>query len=142
MDWEGEITACRGEDFRIPGVLFPIDVSLSASLGFNPYLRTASIEGGKLTYPLPEPFDEITEYIHNGSTWSDIFDGEGTIGIYYLEPVSSDFINIIESGSIQLKRTKLIVEGTIIPEPNSFILMLIGLGSIKFKNKLRMFQSD
>jgi len=131
IDWSGEITAGLAEYYSDPGNPFPLKVGVSAFLGSNPW-RQKILWGGEGTYPLPEPFDIISEILP--SVWSDLFDGQGTILIGYEEiniwpPTDPGYY--IEHGSVMLNDATLIVEGTTVPEPTTLILFGFGFMSIR-----------
>jgi hypothetical protein len=102
-------------------------------LGRNPYFRGTKVYGGENYYPAPEPFDSRSDFELTGSsTWSDLFDGQGAIGIEYTE-YGMLFGRYIEHGSVVLDRAILVVEGTIVPEPSMFLLLTLGVFGIRAK---------
>ena len=87
--------------------------------------------GGGITYPDPEPFDELSEFELVGpSTWSDLLDGEGTIGIQYTELIILDGY-YVEHGSVTLSSANLIVDGVPVPEPATILLITIGIAAVR-----------
>jgi hypothetical protein len=129
IDWSGEITAGRAIYYTDPCNPFPLKVGIYA--GFYPPFRHAEAWGGEQTYPSPEPFDSISEI--KPSIWSDLLDGQGNIGIQYEELAwvyGSYGGEYIEHGSVMLDNATLIVEGTVIPEPATFILLALGFTQI------------
>jgi hypothetical protein len=127
IDWAGELTGGLATPFPGPGDPFPIDAGALASLGSNPYFRSADVWGGEATYPDPEAFDLILEFQLPGpSTWSDLLDGAGTITIEY------DELNItgsyVEHGTLLLNEATLLVDGTVVPEPVT--LLFLGIGAL------------
>jgi hypothetical protein len=125
IDWSGEITAGLAIRYTDPCNPFHLEVGIYA--GFSSPFRHAEAWGGEETYPLPESFDSLSEMIP--STWSDLFDGQGTIIIQY-EEIGMLNGRYIESGLVMLGDATLIVEGTIIPEPATSFLLLLGAGLI------------
>jgi len=125
IDWAGEITAGLAIEYISPDETFPLDVGISASLGSNPYFRSARIWGGEETYPNAELFDCQSEIeLVGSSSWSDLFDGQGTITISYKEVIMLNGM-YVEYGSATLDRATLIVEG-VIPEPTTLLLLALG----------------
>ena|GEM_PF-2401894 len=131
IDWSGGITAGLAQDCH-PVTCEPIgdphpeEVAIYASLGFNPNLRREEIWGGVSTYPNPETFDSLIEFeLPVSTTWSDLLDGMGTIGIGYTETI---FLNgyYIEHGNVALDDATLIIDGAVIPEPSMIILLTTG----------------
>jgi len=133
MDWSGEITAGLAILYDNPDEPFPLDVGVYTSLGFNPYLRRATIWGGETTYPETQVFDCLSEIGLTGtSTWSDLLDGQGTITIGYTEFIML-FGRYVEHGFVNLTKATLVVDGVIVPEPATFLLM--GLGGLLLRKK-------
>jgi hypothetical protein len=125
IDWSGEITAGLAISYDDPCNPFPLRVGIGAA--FYPPLRYAVVWGGEQTYPLPEPFDSLSEI--KPSTWSDLLDGQGMIGLQS-EVVIMANGRYIEYGSINLDNATLIIEGTVVPEPATFILLVLGFTQI------------
>jgi hypothetical protein len=136
IDWSGQITASLWVSDYDPGNPFPGDEGISAYLGSNPWPRDTEIYGGQETYPLPEPFDQISTFsLSQTSSWSDLLDGQGTIYISRSGLVSEPELHYYERGSIELNNAILIFEGTIIPEPSSLLLMVTGLLGLLSRNR-------
>jgi len=128
FDWSGEITAGLATDPMIPAPQpFPEDVGLSAWLGSAPFWRHTSVYGGAATYPEPEVFDFKSEFELGSMPWSELFDGQGTIRISYIELVGPYMTNV-ESGFVVLNEATLVVDGT--PVPELATALLLGLGII------------
>jgi hypothetical protein len=146
IDWSGGITAGLVRNVnpvtqQPVGEPFPIGVGAYASLGANPYLRRTEVWGGGATYPAPESFDLTSEMeLLFSSTWSDLLDGQGRIGIGYTEPISADGgYGYTQHGSITLNSATLVVDGTVIPEPASLLLLAFGaLGPRLIRPKRRV----
>ena len=135
MDWSGEITAGLAILYDNPDEPFPKEVGIGASLGGSPYPRFARIFGGEATYPVPEPFDCLSEFELLGTTtWLDLLDGQGATLIQYKEYVIVDGY-YIEHGFINLDRAILRVEGVIVPEPATVLLLTMGIMSIQLKRR-------
>jgi hypothetical protein len=132
IDWSGEITGGLAilldpVTFKPIGEPFPIEAGVYASLGFNPYLRRTTVWGGRVTYPDPEPFDCRSEFdLVGSSTWSDLLDGKGAITIGYTELTIFNGRNV-EHGSITLDSATLVVDGVVVPEPASILLLVMGV---------------
>ncbi|MHC4665821.1 MAG: PEP-CTERM sorting domain-containing protein [Planctomycetota bacterium] len=125
IDWAGEITAGLAIIYDNSSDPVPKEVGIGASLGANPYLRAVSIWGGEGTYPDPEAFDSVSEFeLVGGSTWSDLIDGRGSITIEYEELIIPG--SYIEHGSVDLTSATLVVDGTVVPEPATLLLLAIG----------------
>jgi hypothetical protein len=133
IDWSGEITAglARHVDptTHLPiGDPFPLEVGPYAYMSGYPYTRIVSAHGGQTSYPLPEVFNLQSEFVLSGTAnWSDLLDGKGILGVGlsgYL-PVLDQAV-IIEYGSFSLDSAVLMVDGTVVPEPGT--LMLLGFG--------------
>jgi len=134
MDWAGEITAGLAIYDYDPGNPFPLEVGIYASLGFNPSLRRTEVWGGETTYPEPEGFSYLSKIGPSGTVaWSDLLDGEGVITIGYTEFIIL-FGRYVQHGSILLDKATLSVEGTIIPEPSTFLFFAVGLIVLRRKH--------
>jgi hypothetical protein len=137
MDWSGGITAGLAIYHDHPDEPFPLDVGLFAFLGSNPSPRVADVWGGQVTHPEAEPFDSLSEFELLGTTtWSDLLDGQGWIGIGYTEAIML-FGEYIQPGSIDLSGATLAVEGTVVPEPATLLFLGIGAISLFVKKHIR-----
>jgi len=129
IDWSGDITAALAQNlnpaYQPIGDPHPLSVGVYASLGSNPYLRRTEIYKGMDTYPAPESFALISEIGGVGSNWSDLLDGQGEIGIGYTEIIML-YGQYLEHGSVSLTKATLVVNGTVIPEPASLLLLAFG----------------
>jgi len=124
MDWSGEITAGLATNLLKPGPQpFPLDVFICAYLDI-PIRAGTSVQGGGDTYPVPEPFDHQSDFKLWGS-WSGLMDGQATIWLYYNELVGP-YLTYVESGLVYLERVTLVVDGVIVPEPASLLLLSLG----------------
>jgi hypothetical protein len=121
IDWSGEITAGLAIYYTDPCNPFPLEVGIRA--GFTFPFRYVAVWGGEQSYPAPEPFDFLSEI--KPSTWSDLLDGQGTIRIQFEELIMTNG-RYIKDGSVMLDDAALIVEGTVIPEPATFLLLSLG----------------
>jgi hypothetical protein len=124
MDWSGEITGGLADHIGNPDP-YPAPVLLYARLGIYPSYRHTDVSGGWTTYPEPEFFSEISEFNDGTMPWNDLFDGNGMIRIQYSEYIILDGW-YVEHGSVSLTKAKLVVEGTVIPEPSSFLIIFLG----------------
>ena len=133
MDWSGEITGGLADHI---GNLdpYPAPVYIRAVIGSPPDWMHSSVDGGWTTYPDPELFSENTEFMYETSPFYLLFDGKHDIKISYREYIILDGW-YVEHGSVSLTKAKLVVEGTIIPEPSSFLT--ICLGGLILKTKKR-----
>ena len=125
IDWAGDITAGLAIDYGKENEPFPLDVGSGAALKKPPLWRYIILKGGETTYPDPELFDCLSEFLYGDMPWSELFDGQSIITIQYMEPIILDG-RFIEHGSITLDNATLVVEGTIIPEPATIILLGAG----------------
>lgn len=92
------------------------------------------MSGGEATYPAAEPFDSLSEFsLISNSTWSDLLDGQGPISVGYQEAIILDGA-YIKAGSITLTQATLIVDGTVVPEPATLMLLSIGIFGIRRKS--------
>ncbi len=129
IDWSGEITG--GMAIPNPPASpnpVPAPAGIYTSLrSSNPFLvRMTEVYGGVATYPAPELFALTSEIDGDGSNWSDLLDGQGAIGIGYTEIIMSDGA-YTEHGSVSLTKATLVVDGTVIPEPASLLLLALGV---------------
>ena len=93
--------------------------------------------GGEATYPEPEGFDSRTEFELLGqTTWSDLLDGQGWIGIGYTE-LGGPYIIYVEFGFVDLASATLVVEGTIVPEPATIVLLVAGIIGVRARKRNR-----
>ena len=141
IDWAGGITAGLTQDYHPVtyepiGDPYPLEVAIYTYMGNNPGTRSVEIWGGVPTYPEPEPFDSIMEIeLSYPTTWSDLLDGQGTVIIGYESLVFTFGGGYIEKGNISLNEAILIVEGSVIPEPATSMLLMTGLIVIYSRNK-------
>jgi hypothetical protein len=127
IDWSGEITAGLAIYYTDPCNPFPLEVGIRSAFSFP--FRYVEVWGGEEIYPSSEPFDFLSEI--KPSTWSDLLDGQGSISIQYQEVVWPFELyggEYIKHGSVILDDATLIVEGTVIPEPATTFLLLLGTG--------------
>jgi hypothetical protein len=137
MDWSGGITAGLAIDSYHQYEPYPLDVGIYSSLGGSPYTRfSGNVFGGETTYLDPEPFDCLSKFKLLGTTtWSDLLDGQGRIGIEYTEWIMLDG-RYVEHGSVTLDKAILRVEGTV-PEPATILFLGIGVISLCVKKRIR-----
>jgi hypothetical protein len=133
IDWSGEITGMLAVDYsgEPPYIPVPGDGGLSSYIGSYPR-RIAEVGGGGVTYPAPDPFNLQSEFWFSvePGTWDDLFDGKEDITIYRPIPVTIPEIEIIDYGLTVIDNATLVVDGTIIPEPTTFVLLGLGLAKI------------
>jgi len=141
MDWAGEITGGLAVyDFH-PGEPFPEYVGIYAYLR-PPIGHSTSTWGGQSTYPDPEPFDCLSEFGLSGTdTWLGLLDGQGTILIDYTELLKTGG-QYVEHGCVTLDGAALVVDGTIVPEPSTILLLTIGMFALRVneRNKSRRYR--
>jgi hypothetical protein len=137
MDWSGSITAGLAIDSYHQYEPFPLQVGLLAGLGIPFNWRHTDIWGGETTYPAPEPFDCLSEFVYGSMSWSELFDGQGSIGIEYQEVIMADLGGrYVEHGSVTLDKAILRVEGTV-PEPATILFLGAGIISLFVKKHIR-----
>ena len=134
IDWSGEITSGLAIYYSDPNAPFPVDVGIYASMG---YPRRTKVWGGA-TYPDPEPFDSLSEIPPGTSAWSDLLDGRGTITIGYTQPIILG--TYVEYGSVVLNDATLVVDGVVVPEPATFLLLIIGIAGVRAKGRKISYQ--
>ena len=135
IDWSGQITGGQSQWMSNPN-LMTIDGTLIAYLGAYPQLRAASVSRGISTYPDPEPFEVQTTFsiLYGSNTWDNLLDGKEIISI----DLNSSFktipeIKTIDYGRVVLNDATLTIEGTVVPEPAS--LLLIGIGGLSLRRR-------
>jgi hypothetical protein len=129
IDWSGEITAGRAIYYTDPCNPFPQDVGIGARLYEGPWLHHTTIWGGESGYPAPESFACVSELLYGDPGWSPLYDGKANIGIQYKELIMLDG-RYIEHGSVVLDSAKLVVDGTVVPEPSTLVLLVLGFTQI------------
>ncbi|MBN1844921.1 MAG: PEP-CTERM sorting domain-containing protein [Sedimentisphaerales bacterium] len=136
MDWKGNITAglvqYTDATYEPIGDPHPIDAGLGAHIENPPAWRYTNIWCGESTYPDPEPFGELSEFVDGDLPFSELYDGQGLLGVGYTEYIILDAY-YIDGGSIELTKLKLVVDGSIVPEPGMFVLLCLGAGFIKIR---------
>jgi len=141
MDWEGEITAALIQDTHPVthepiGDPHPIDVGLGAHIDKPFDWRYTNTWAGESTYPNPEQFNELSEFINGDLPLSELYDGQGFLGVGYNEYIILNGY-YIGGGTIELSELKLVIDGTIIPEPSTLCLYSCYFGISFVKTKLR-----
>ncbi|MBN1436832.1 MAG: hypothetical protein JW936_07140 [Sedimentisphaerales bacterium] len=131
IQWSGTMDAAI---VSLPGGEETWDALLTAVLTTDPddystsvYART---EAGAATDPEPEPFDcESVFDLPYYKSWDELLDGQGRISIKYDWPVLvyGDYAN---HGEILLNNATLVVEGTVVPEPISLTMLLLGAATV------------
>ncbi|MHC4061528.1 MAG: PEP-CTERM sorting domain-containing protein [Planctomycetota bacterium] len=132
IDWSGDITG--GLAVQGGSDPFAIDVGIIAYLENPPNWRHTDVWGGEATYPGAESFALLSEFQDGIMPWSELFDGQARITIDYTEEIILDG-RYVEHGSIVLDSATLVVDGTIVPEPGTFLLL--GLGAIFLRQSQR-----
>lgn len=98
-----------------------LDVGLCLSLG-NATSNCIYIYGGDTYAPDSESLSGQAIFASSG--YDNFFDGKETVRISHLNLVS--LYNYVSTGFVDLNNATLIVEGTLVPEPVSLSLLLIG----------------
>ena len=71
--------------------------------------------------------------------WSELYDGKGGILIHHQGMIMA-WGRYIEYGLVTIDNAKLVVEGTVIPEPATLMLVSIGLIGVRLsRKKLNIF---
>jgi hypothetical protein len=130
IDWSGEINAGLYQDSVNPEPV-PFNGRLDAYFGnyLPPGIAGAAVGGGMSTYPGSEQFAMRSEFVLFAPTWDFLLDGKEIVTIDY--PLLLSWVHVIDYGSAVLNDATLVVEGTIIPEPNTLILLGLGFLSIR-----------
>ena len=134
IDWSGEIMGRLVLAWHTPPA-YPSNEEIEAALGHYPSWRYTTALGGKTTYPESEVFDRLSEFVNGSMSWSELFDGQGTITIEYPELLSVPEISVIEYGFINLTSATLIVDGTIVPEPATIVLFVTGIIGLRTRKR-------
>ena len=87
-----------------------------------------------MTYPDPDSFDELTEFIEGIMPWSNLYDGKEKIKINTESYIMSGVV-YLELGNIKLDKANLVIDGTIIPEPSSFMIICLGGLILKIRRR-------
>ena len=132
IDWEGDMTAALVEFSDNPNNPVPVDVGITAIIGQQPPWRYTYVLRGKSTYPNPENFDIVSEFAKGTMSWSELYDGRGSIRITYSEEAYLNGIYII-GGTVNLDNAKLIIEGDVVPEPITVLFLMIGTFGLRFR---------
>jgi len=135
IDWSGEITAARAVYYNNPNDSFIVPVGITTHIGNPPNWKHTDFWGGESTYPNAQTFDVKSEYIYGKMPWSELYDGKGNMKIYYSAPGLMEGY-IIENGLVTLNNAKLIIDGTLVPEPTTIFLLAIGVGGIIMRKKM------
>ena len=125
MDWSGEISASMVDHIGNPDP-YPSVTGIESAIGSYPSYKYLYRWGGIISYPDPETFDEMTEIVEGSMPLSDLYDGSGIITISYTLPILPGTHWYVEYGSVSINKTKLIIDGNVIPEPASFLIMVLG----------------
>ena len=130
MEWSGEITGELLEGFGGP------DWVRDAAFWLRLYegdirFGLAGVRAGEATYPDPEPFDEQTafEYLNYGR----LLDGQAEVQIRLLRPGGGILHTTIEYPFGDLFGASLFIEGAIVPEPVSAVMLICGAGYMATK---------
>lgn len=132
IDWSGTITAELVAPAISPEQTYPIDARFVAKLYESDpydYFGRAYVEAGQETYPNPELFQ--TQSAFTDEDWSMLLDGQGNIEIWFGGIERWSDIITIEDPIGQLNSATLVIEGAIIPEPMSIILLAIGIAGVR-----------
>jgi hypothetical protein len=135
INWAGGITAGLAILHSNPDEPFPLDVGIGAYFESPPSWRHVTVWGGGTTFPEPELFDCLSEFVYGSMPWSELFDGKGTITIDYEELIILEGY-YVEGGYVSLNRAVLRVDGVIVPEPTTFLLLCFGWIALRKRNLL------
>lgn len=134
IQWSGTMEAAL---VALPGRMEVWDAIISASLWFHPGYAFATAEAGAATDPDPEPFDCASIFTDlDESEIATLLDGTGEIHIGYESHIFSlDAGGYLNHGEILLNDATLVFEGTVVPEPMSMAMLLVGTVSLLRKRK-------
>lgn len=128
IEWSGEMMGWLVTDMVTPAYRppYPINMQVFFDLGSNPSIRGGTVKGGRITYPEPEQFDRPVDMtLPDGSTWSDLLDGTGQLTLWTWHSSAIE-VRSVEPGYIYVRDIAVVVEGTVVPEPMSFIYLSFG----------------
>lgn len=131
VKWSGQLNGGLAQLYS-GGDPYPEEVGIYA---YFPTKSTRSVHiwGGVSTHPAPESFDLISEV---GGSWNDLLDGKGSVIFGYSEVIMTS-ARYVAHGSVVLDSAVLMIEGTVVPEPMTLLLM--ASGAILIHRKKRWF---
>ena len=133
IDWEFDIIGAKAV-YDDPENPVPKDVIIAVAVGIQPNWKHQYISGGASTYPVSESFDITTEITKGSGSWSMLYDGKEYIKISYQEYLFDGYY--IESGFVTLNSAKLIIDGTLVPEPTITLFITVGsLGVFRIRKR-------
>lgn len=126
VDWSGEITASK-DMYVIVAHQF-----VASLYEYEPhdYFSRASVRGGVATYPDPEPFDLSSAF--TDEDWTLLLDGQSSIQIWFGDTPHAGSGGTEGTGT--LNSATLVIEGTVVPEPASILLLLGGVAVMNKRN--------
>ena len=138
IDWSGEICATVIADAQTGSPEIPIDGQFFARLYESSpyhYFGEAIISGGGTTYPGVFLFTE--QSLLSATDWVELTDGIANMAIWFYDtrPATMDHV-VVEEGSGELIFGTLIVEGTVVPEPGTLGLVVVG-AAVRWRTKGR-----
>ena len=125
VEWSGEITAGLAESWS--GGVEPRD----GRFVVEPYegdieFGRAAVNAGEATYPDPEPFDEQTGFDY--LNYARLLDGQAEVEIWLNQVIHVGDMGAYPGPSGDLFGASLFIEGTIVPEPVSVVMLTYGVG--------------
>lgn len=143
IDWSGEITAELVMPCGYPDKdkAVPIDAQFVATLyELDPhsYFGRAYVQAGADTYPDPEPFE--LQSVFTNDDQSALLDGKASIEIWFGGIYRPSYLCTVEYPSADLVSATLVFEGTVIPEPATFLLLVIGMVGVRAKHHSKLRQ--
>ncbi len=120
ISWSGDITASQGMLGVVPNQF----VASLYELDPHDYFSRAYVMGGVDSYPDAKPFD--LDSVFGDDDWSLLLDGQCSIEIWFggtFQPLGSGG----NDGTGTLSPATLVIEGNIVPEPASILLVSLGI---------------
>ena len=133
IDWEGEITGGKTVKHSNDDPV-PEDVGITAILGDYPSWRVNTVWGGASTYPNPEYFCVRSELLEGSMFWTELLEGKVSLRVFYDQKLL--FVGYyVEAGTVTLNDATLFVDGDVVPEPVTILLLAMGTLSLRLRRR-------